>query len=96
MLQDYTIGSIEAHSRRLSSSSAPRKKHATVMARFATFCATKIVSICHDLEVSLGPDTGLLRMRVGLHSGPVTAGVLRGDKGRFQVRAAHFGNFNGW
>lgn len=24
-------------------------------------------------------------MRVGIHSGPVTAGVLRGDKGRFQL-----------
>ena len=27
------------------------------------------------LEVSLGPDTGDLSLRIGLHSGPVTAGV---------------------
>jgi hypothetical protein len=35
--------------------------------------------------VSLGPDTGDLAIRVGLHSGPVTAGVLRGEKSRFQL-----------
>ena len=33
----------------------------------------------------IGPDTGDLAMRTGLHSGPVTAGVLRGDKSRFQL-----------
>jgi hypothetical protein len=30
-------------------------------------------------------------MRFGLHSGPVIAGVLRGDKGRFQL----FGDVRG-
>jgi 3'5'-cyclic nucleotide phosphodiesterase/Adenylate and Guanylate cyclase catalytic domain len=35
--------------------------------------------------VSLGPSTGDLRARCGLHSGPVTAGVLRGAKARFQL-----------
>lgn len=37
------------------------------------------------MEVILGPDTGDLSLRVGLHSGQVTAGVLRGDKSRFQL-----------
>jgi hypothetical protein len=37
------------------------------------------------LEVRLGPDTGDLALRVGMHSGQVTAGVLRGDKSRFQL-----------
>ena len=37
------------------------------------------------LENKLGPDTGDLCMRFGLHSGPVTAGVLRGDRARFQL-----------
>ena len=32
-----------------------------------------------------GPDTGDIGLRVGLHSGPVTAGVLRGLRGRFQL-----------
>ena len=39
----------------------------------------------HGLEISLGPDTAELSVRCGLHSGPVTAGVLRGEKGRFQL-----------
>jgi len=33
----------------------------------------------------LGPSTGDLKARVGLHSGQVTAGVLRGAKARFQL-----------
>jgi class 3 adenylate cyclase len=37
------------------------------------------------LEVTLGPDTRDLAMRVGFHSGPVTAGVLRGERARFQL-----------
>ena len=41
--------------------------------------------LCHQLEIWLGPDTGDLAMRFGLHSGPVTAGVLRGEKSRFQL-----------
>ena len=41
--------------------------------------------IVHRLETSLGPDTGDLGIRMGLHSGAVTSGVLRGDKGRFQI-----------
>ena len=32
----------------------------------------------------LGPGTEALGMRVGCHSGPVTAGVLRNQKSRFQ------------
>ena len=31
------------------------------------------------------PDTGDLALRVGIHSGPVTAGVLLGEKSRFQL-----------
>ena len=40
----------------------------------------------HFLYISMpGPDTGDIALRVGLHSGPVTAGVLRGLRGRFQL-----------
>ncbi|CAB9497225.1 Receptor-type guanylate cyclase gcy [Seminavis robusta] len=63
----------------------PRKDHAAVMARFARDCIGAMNDLTKKLEVSLGPDTGELSMRVGLHSGPVTAGVLRGDKSRFQL-----------
>eukprot|EP00539_Tryblionella_compressa_P010393 CAMPEP_0178785130 /NCGR_PEP_ID=MMETSP0745-20121128/4619_1 /TAXON_ID=913974 /ORGANISM="Nitzschia punctata, Strain CCMP561" /LENGTH=1231 /DNA_ID=CAMNT_0020442817 /DNA_START=31 /DNA_END=3727 /DNA_ORIENTATION=+ len=63
----------------------PRKDHAVVMARFARECLTQLQALTHELEVSLGPDTADLAMRVGLHSGPVTAGVLRGERARFQL-----------
>ena len=55
------------------------------MARFAWECHLKINEVTHELEYTLGPDTGELSMRFGLHSGPVTAGVLRGDRARFQL-----------
>ncbi len=53
--------------------------------RFAGECQGKMKSVASRLEYTLGPDTGELGMRMGLHSGPVTAGVLRGDKARFQL-----------
>jgi len=55
------------------------------MARFARDCMYKMSNIFKSLEVTLGVDTGTLSMRFGLHSGPVTAGVLRGERGRFQL-----------
>jgi class 3 adenylate cyclase len=64
----------------------PRADHAVVMARFAKDCMKKMGELTHHLATVLGPDTGDLSMRIGLHSGPVTAGVLRGEKSRFQVR----------
>ncbi len=63
----------------------PRKDHAVVMARFAFECSNKMNELTKHLESTLGPDTGDLSIRVGLHSGPVTAGVLRGEKSRFQL-----------
>lgn len=41
--------------------------------------------LVNELEIELGPDTAELALRVGLHSGPVVAGVLRGEKSRFQL-----------
>ncbi len=55
------------------------------MAKFAKDCLRKLFNVTRELEVTLGPDTGDLSMRFGLHSGPVTAGVLRGDRARFQL-----------
>lgn len=60
--------------------------HAVRMTKFARACMQKVSDVTQRLEVLLGPGTGNLRMRFGLHSGPVTAGVLRGEKSRFQVR----------
>ena len=62
-----------------------RKDHAVLMARFARDCLVKMTQVVQRLELLLGPDTAELAMRFGLHSGPVTAGVLRGEKSRFQL-----------
>ncbi|KAL3919374.1 MAG: hypothetical protein SGILL_003786, partial [Bacillariaceae sp.] len=63
----------------------PRKKHSVVMAKFARDCMDIMAVTVRRLELELGPDTSELQLRVGLHSGPVVAGVLRGDKSRFQL-----------
>ena len=41
--------------------------------------------ITKELVSTLGSGTETLRLRVGLHSGPTTAGVLRGERARFQL-----------
>jgi class 3 adenylate cyclase len=48
--------------------------HAIRMTRFALVCMAKANRAFERLETTLGPDTGDLRLRFGLHSGPVTAG----------------------
>lgn len=63
----------------------PRSDHAVAMTRFARHCLDFMSRRTKELEIVLGPSTGDLTARVGLHSGAVTAGVLRGEKGRFQL-----------
>jgi class 3 adenylate cyclase len=63
----------------------PQAQHALIMARFAMACRSKFRSITKDLEMTLGPGTAELKLRAGIHSGSVTAGVLRGHKSRFQL-----------
>ena len=55
------------------------------MCRFAQQCMSKMNHLKGHLAATLGEDTLELSFRVGLHSGPCIAGVLRGDKGRFQL-----------
>lgn len=55
------------------------------MTKCAIDCLKRFSRLTKQLEVQLGPSTGELQARVGLHSGPVTGGVLRGDKARFQL-----------
>lgn len=63
----------------------PRPDHFLVMVRFARECLHKVSVLTMKLEETLGPDTANLSMRFGIHSGPVTAGVLRGERSRFQL-----------
>jgi Adenylate and Guanylate cyclase catalytic domain len=61
------------------------EQHAVNMSRFAYQCLVKMDEVTHELSDVLGLGTQDLQMRIGLHSGPVTAGVLRGQKSRFQL-----------
>jgi class 3 adenylate cyclase len=61
------------------------KDHAVVMVEFAFRCLVRMRNLVSKLELILGPGTADLSIRVGLHSGPVTAGVLRGERARFQL-----------
>jgi class 3 adenylate cyclase len=63
----------------------PMKNHATVMVRFSIKVLSKMSEVMHALSHELGPETVELNLRVGLNSGPTTAGVLRGEKSRFQL-----------
>jgi class 3 adenylate cyclase len=63
----------------------PQPDHAIRMVKFARDCMHKVNELVDYLAESLGDDTRNLSFRVGLHSGSVTAGVLRGDKSRFQL-----------
>ena len=62
-----------------------RKNHATAMTLFAHACIQKMTGVMNQLAKTLGEDTRKLSLRVGMASGPVTGGVLRGEKGRFQL-----------
>jgi class 3 adenylate cyclase len=55
------------------------------MARFAKTIIKRMSLLTHNLSANLGSDTLALTLRIGLHSGPVTAGVLRGERSRFQL-----------
>ncbi|CAB9523388.1 Receptor-type guanylate cyclase gcy (Partial), partial [Seminavis robusta] len=67
-----------------------QKDHAVRMAKFASDCLTIFQNLVRDeLSNRLGEDTAELGLRVGLHSGSVTAGVLRGEKARFQGDAVN-------
>eukprot|EP00980_Cylindrotheca_fusiformis_P001064 scaffold293_cov135-Cylindrotheca_fusiformis.AAC.4 len=73
----------------------PDKEHAATVCRFARDCVKTMKEITVKLEMTLGPDTSDLDLRVGIHrlvltslffqSGQVTAGVLRGERSRFQL-----------
>eukprot|EP00980_Cylindrotheca_fusiformis_P024027 scaffold11398_cov125-Cylindrotheca_fusiformis.AAC.3 len=53
----------------------PDKEHATNVCRFARDCVKTMKEITVKLEVTLGPDTSDLDVRVGIHSLPLTSQV---------------------
>ena len=57
-----------------------------IMTKFAMDCLERMDYLIHSkLLQQLGEDTQELKLRVGIHSGAVTAGVLRGERARFQL-----------
>ena len=64
-----------------------QSSHAINMAKFAQDCVDAMGSLVADQLMTMfgGNDTARLAIRVGMHSGSVTAGVLRGEKSRFQM-----------
>jgi len=62
-----------------------REDHAVAMAKFALEMQRKIAIVRKKLLQRLGDEILTLRLRVGFHSGPVTAGVIRGQRARFQL-----------
>jgi class 3 adenylate cyclase len=63
----------------------PQEDHAVIMARFASYCLDHFTTVVQELHPVLGSSTLALQGRCGMHSGPITAGVLRGEKARFQL-----------
>jgi class 3 adenylate cyclase len=63
----------------------PQPQHAVIMVEFSLQCLEKITALKQRLCNCFGTETQELGIRFGMHSGPVTAGVLRGTRARFQL-----------
>jgi len=59
----------------------PSATHAEQMANFALSLGPRLARAC----VSVGLEPDRLQVRVGLHSGAVTAGIVRADRSRYQL-----------
>lgn len=63
-----------------------RDDHAILLAKFAERCRRTANDVLQKLSKQEGMhDVTALSIRIGIHSGPVTAGVLRGRKARFDL-----------
>lgn len=62
-----------------------QENHAVIMGRLARECMHTAHALTKQLSLTLGSDTAELSLRIGIHSGPVTAGVLRCERSPFQL-----------
>jgi class 3 adenylate cyclase len=60
-------------------------EHAVIIAEFSRDIMTATNKVVNELKQIIGEDTSNLALRIGIHSGPVIGGVLRGRKSRFQL-----------
>ena len=68
------------YTKSLDAVASSHKDHAVARSRFTREFMERMHQLTRQLEVVSGPDTVNMSMRYGLHSGPVTAGVLRGER----------------
>jgi hypothetical protein len=66
----------------------PQSDHAIRMTKVAQEFLAKFSSLTAEMEKQLGPETGDLKIRMGLCSGPVIGGVLLGGDSKFRVFGA--------
>ena len=53
---------------------------------YARGCLRRFRDLTHKLEEKLGPETTELSLRIGINTGPIMAGILRGEsQARFQL-----------
>ncbi|CAB9505284.1 Receptor-type guanylate cyclase gcy [Seminavis robusta] len=62
-----------------------QKDHAVRASRFALDCMARMHRLVSELEITFGPDTSELNLRIGMNSGAVTGGFMRGKGARFQL-----------
>ncbi|CAB9514541.1 Receptor-type guanylate cyclase gcy [Seminavis robusta] len=62
-----------------------RSDHAVRAAKFAMACMKRTDRLTKKLEIKFGPDTGDLTLRIGMHSGAVTGGFMKGKGARFEL-----------
>ena len=62
-----------------------RDDHAEVMDKFSVEYQKIFEVVTTELSYTIGFEKKYLKLRCGLHSGPVTDGVLRGIRSRFEI-----------
>ena len=82
ILKVETIGDVYAA---VAGLPQPLPEHGLVMARFAADCQNALALITDELAPTLGSGTKNLCLRIGLHSGPVMAGLISGEGTQFQI-----------
>jgi hypothetical protein len=59
----------------------PMENHASVLAQFTVECSEKAA----EMQKKNPNWSNSMQMRFGIHSGPIVAGILRGQKSRFEL-----------
>ena len=61
-------------------------RHAILMTKFASDCLQKSSEVFNNLDPAIvGEGAQDLKLQIGIHTGPVCGGVLRGQRSRFQL-----------